>query len=87
MLCSSEEGADILRALEARTDGYILKRVLPAKLDAAIHTISLGESYLTPNLGVRLLDAMKGQTMPRKLAQRLGTLTPQQRKTLQLVGS
>ena len=45
-----------------------------------------GETYLAPSLAARSISAVKAQTIPRKLAVQLASLSSQQRKTLFLVG-
>lgn len=61
---------EILRALEAGANGYLLKDAPPAELWAAVRTAAAGGSTLPPAIAVRILDTLRAPTArltPREL--------------------
>lgn len=55
MLTVSEQEHDVQAALKAQARGYILKGVASDELISILRDISLGESYISPNLAINLL--------------------------------
>lgn len=59
MLTVSQQDDDIVRSLEAGAVGYIAKGITGADLIAAVRRIAAGESFVSPNLALRLVTGMK----------------------------
>lgn len=83
MLTVSEDDDNVMRSLEAGAVGYILKGIRAPDLLGAVRSVAAGESFLSPNLALRLLT---GAQTKRK-ANRLAPLSRQERRTLRLVAS
>lgn len=83
MLTVSEDDDDVMRSLEAGAVGYILKGIRAPDLIAAVRSVAAGESFLSPNLALRLLAG----TQARRKANRLAALSRQERRALRLVAS
>jgi DNA-binding NarL/FixJ family response regulator len=81
MLTVSEGDDDIMRALEAGAVGYVLKGIGASDLIGAIKSVAAGESFVSPNLTLRLLTRVKQQTTGGALS----ALTKQEERTLRLV--
>ncbi len=84
ILLSMFGSEDYLRqALDAGASGYLLKGADLEELDKAIHSVSRGDSYLTPAVAKHAIDVIRqrhsGQAGP------LERLTPRQREVLQLI--
>ena len=86
VLTVSEEDDDIMRAFEAGASGYLLKGVGADELIGAVIAVGRGETYVSPALGFRLVNAIRSRNEQGKQAQLLGTLTPKEEDTLRLVG-
>lgn len=54
-LTVSERQEDVVAALEAGARGYILKGISGPDLVRTIHSVTLGETYITPEFAARLL--------------------------------
>ncbi len=72
----------VVQALKSGAAGYLLKDAVAAELALALATVARGETYLSPAISRRVLDAY--------LARTTGTpapdpLTPRQREVLRLV--
>jgi two-component system nitrate/nitrite response regulator NarL len=59
MLTASEEDDDVMQALKAGAQGYILKGVGSRELVSLVKDIAQGGSYVSPNLAARILNAMR----------------------------
>ncbi len=59
MLTASEEDDDVMQALKAGAQGYILKGVGSRELIALVKDIGGGGSYVSPTLAARILNAMR----------------------------
>ncbi|WP_046864292.1 response regulator [Microvirga massiliensis] len=81
MLTVSESDDDIMRALEAGAVGYVLKGIGASDLIGAIKSVAAGESFVSPNLTLRLLTSVKQRTTKGALS----ALTKQEERTLRLV--
>lgn len=81
MLTVSENEDDVLRALDAGAVGYILKGVSGDELIAAVKTVAHGETFVSPNLAVRLVTTLAGSRRRKQV----DVLSPQEKRTLQLV--
>lgn len=59
MLTASEEDEDVMQALKAGAAGYILKGVGSRELVAIARDVARGQSYVSPSLAARILNAMR----------------------------
>ncbi len=86
ILTTFEDDEYIFGALNAGASGFLLKRTRPEELIAAIHTISAGDSLLSPSVTRRVIDRMAvhpvAATAPSESLRRL---TPRERDVLELV--
>jgi DNA-binding NarL/FixJ family response regulator len=62
MLTVSQQDDDIVRALESGAVGYITKGITAPDLASAVHCIAAGESFVSPNLALRVVAGMKAKT-------------------------
>ena len=86
ILTTFEQDDYIFGALGAGASGFLRKRTRPEDLIAAIHTIALGDSLLSPSVTRRVIDELAGGPAPRAGAvERLRELTPRERDVLELV--
>lgn len=81
MLTVSEDDDNVIAALEAGAVGYILKGIESAHLIAAVKNVAAGDSFVSPNLTLRLLSGVREKLMPSAL----DCLSEQEKRTLQLV--
>jgi DNA-binding NarL/FixJ family response regulator len=56
ILTVSEREDDVIAAMSTGVAGYILKGISGADLVATLKAVSIGETYITPNLAARLLS-------------------------------
>lgn len=84
MLTVSETDADVMQALDAGVVGYLLKGIEATHLVSAIKAIAAGDTYISPQLGLRLLS-MKSKTTPSIEQQRLALLSQQEHRVLRLL--
>jgi RNA polymerase sigma factor (sigma-70 family) len=81
-----EQDDYVFGALRAGASGFLLKRTRPEELIAAVHSISRGDSLLSPSVTRRVIDRMAQQPTPELADQaKLDALTPRERDVLQLV--
>ena len=59
MLTASEEDDDVMQALKAGAQGYILKGVGSRELVGLVKDLARGGSYVSPSLAARILNAMR----------------------------
>ncbi|MGH2745911.1 MAG: response regulator [Thermoleophilaceae bacterium] len=86
ILTTFEQDDYIFGALRAGASGFLLKRTPPEELIAAVHTISAGDSLLSPSVTRRVIDRMARQPVPDLADQaKLEQLTPREREVLGLV--
>lgn len=81
MLTVSENEDDVLRALDAGAVGYLLKGVSGPELVNAVKTVAAGETFVSPNLAVRLVTILAGGKQKRQV----DALSAQETRTLQFV--
>lgn len=81
MLTVSEDDDTVVAALEAGAVGYILKGIESLQLITAVKNVAAGDSFVSPNLTLRLLSGVRDRLMPGAL----DCLTQQERRTLRLV--
>jgi DNA-binding NarL/FixJ family response regulator len=86
ILTTFEQDDYVFGALRAGASGFLLKRTRPEELIAAVHTISVGDSLLSPSVTRRVIDRMAQQPTPELADQaKLEELTPREREVLELV--
>ncbi len=81
MLTVSENEDDVLRALDAGAVGYVLKGVSGPELISAVKTVAAGDTFVSPNLAVRLVTTLAASRQKRSV----DALSAQETRTLQLV--
>jgi DNA-binding NarL/FixJ family response regulator len=86
ILTTFEQDDYVFGALRAGASGFLLKRTRPEELIAAVHTIAVGDSLLSPSVTRRVIDRMAQQPTP-ELADPAGleALTPREREVFELV--
>lgn len=89
MLTGSADEDDVLTALKAGVEAYVLKGVAARELIGIIHTVQAGESYVTPTLAASLLMEMTA-TSPKEqrsspIDDPLEELTERERTILELI--
>jgi DNA-binding NarL/FixJ family response regulator len=62
VLTTYDSDADILRAIEAGANGYLLKDTSQGELVQAIEATARGSSWLAPNIAATVMRQMQGQT-------------------------
>jgi DNA-binding NarL/FixJ family response regulator len=86
ILTTFEQDDYIFGALRAGASGFLLKRIRPEELIAAVHTVGAGDSLLSPSVTRRVIDRMAQQPTPELADQsRLSRLTPRERDVLELL--
>jgi DNA-binding NarL/FixJ family response regulator len=86
ILTTFEQDDYVFGALRAGASGFLLKRTRPEELIAAVHTVSAGDSLLSPSVTRRVIDRMAQQPTPELTDQaKLGELTPRERQVLELI--
>jgi DNA-binding NarL/FixJ family response regulator len=83
LLTACEDEDDVLSAFSGGAHGYVIKGTGATELIRAIHTISEGETYVTPTLAAKLL---RGSRAAYRNAATETTLTPREEEVLQSVG-
>jgi DNA-binding NarL/FixJ family response regulator len=54
----------IFRSIRAGASGFLLKRMRPEDLIAAVHTVAAGDALLSPSVTRRVIDRMAQQPTP-----------------------
>ncbi len=73
----------VMQALKAGAAGYLLKDAAAAELKLALAAIARGETYLSPAISRRVIDAYLSRT--KGVAHPADPLTSRQRETLRLI--
>lgn len=84
MLTVSEEDDDVMQALKAGAVGYILKGVGSRELVSIVKDVARGQSYVSPTLAARILNAMRDGAAKRA-ENPLGDLSKREEDILRLV--
>lgn len=79
ILTTYESDDQILAAIEAGASGYLLKAAPQAEIVAGIRSVAAGQSALSPQVAVRLVERM------RRPEQDVVVLTPRETQVLRLV--
>ena len=83
MLSRHTDEVHVAHALRAGCAGYLTKGAAVPELEIALRTVARGETYLSPGISKRIVDAvLRGEEPP---ADPLSDLTIRQREILQLV--
>jgi DNA-binding NarL/FixJ family response regulator len=86
ILTTFEQDDYVFGALRAGASGFLLKRTRPEELIAAVRTVAVGDSLLSPSVTRRVIDRMAQQPAPDLAGQvKLDQLTPREREVLELV--
>ncbi len=86
MLTVSEDEDDVVDALKAGANGYVLKGVDADALVSVIHSVHGGQSYIPPALAAQVLIAMNNpHPEPPAAGELLESLTARETQILQLV--
>ncbi len=85
MLPVSEDEDVVLRALEAGASGYALKGVAARDLVGIVRAVADGQSYVPPNMAMRLVTAMQSTREGRTLRAKLASLSLKEERTLRLL--
>jgi DNA-binding NarL/FixJ family response regulator len=87
VLTSFADDQLVLEAISAGADGYLLKDFEQTALADALVRVARGASVLDPTIARKVLDARRADpAAPVPVAVRLQRLTPQERRTLALLG-
>jgi two-component system, NarL family, nitrate/nitrite response regulator NarL len=81
MLTIAETSETVNSALEAGASGYVLKGATGTELVRVVQSICVGESYVTPALGAKLLAQMRQKAVTRK-ADGISELTSREEEIL-----
>jgi DNA-binding NarL/FixJ family response regulator len=81
MLTISDKDADLLPAIQAGADGYLLKNLEPDELFSAISLVATGQGVLSPEVTGKVMSAAM---IGRPTAQ-MAELSPRERQVLLLV--
>jgi DNA-binding NarL/FixJ family response regulator len=86
MLTTFEQDDYVFESLAAGASGFLLKRMRPEELIAAIHTIAAGDALLSPSVTRTVIDRMARQHPPARAEdRRLEELTPREHEVLELL--
>jgi DNA-binding NarL/FixJ family response regulator len=86
IISALEDSQLVGEALALGAAGFIPKSTPRHEIVRALNLVAAGEIYVPPDLQQRL-TASAADRVDAEIAQRLGSLTPQQRKVLQLLGT
>ncbi len=82
MLTTSDDERDVIEALQAGAQGYLLKDMEPDELIEALHQILRGETVVAKELTGVLAKAVTGAGRAEKTAAVFADLTPREREIL-----
>jgi DNA-binding NarL/FixJ family response regulator len=82
----SDHDEDLFEAIKSGAEGYLLKDMAEAELEATLHALEAGEPALSPRLAAKILDEFTRLTRePRVDEDRRNDLTAREREVLLLV--
>jgi len=87
VISALEDPQLVAQALSLGTAGFIPKSTPRAELVAALQLVASGDIYSPPHLNGETYDAAQLAEDDTEFARRASTLTPQQRRVLQLLGT
>ena len=85
MLTTSSNEQDLLDALKAGANGYLLKDMDPDELVSALSEINLGKTVVAPDLTHILVQFVQGDVKPLQKKGPFGQLTPREGEILELI--
>jgi DNA-binding NarL/FixJ family response regulator len=86
ILTTFEEEDYIFRSLQAGASGFLLKRTRPEDLIAAVHTVALGDSLLSPSVTRLVVDRIAKYPIGATAGEHeIEGLTPRELEVLRLV--
>ncbi|WP_433378227.1 response regulator [Actinoplanes sp. CA-142083] len=86
ILTTFEDDDYVLGALRGGAAGFVLKRIQPEQLIAAIHTVAAGDQLLAPEVTRAVVEQVTRFARPDPgAARRLARLTPRERDVLTLI--
>jgi len=86
ILTTFEEEDYIFRSLQAGASGFLLKRTRPEDLIAAVHTVALGDSLLSPSVTRLVIDRIAQYPIAATAGDHeIEGLTPRELEVLKLV--
>ena len=74
ILTTYESDDRILAAIEAGASGYLLKAAPAEEIAAGIRSVASGQTALSPQVAIRLVDRMRGMERPSLTARELDVL-------------
>lgn len=74
VLTTYDTDADILRAVEAGANGYLLKDTTPQDLVKAIRATAAGESWLSPVIAAQVMRSLRGPDSDKLSAREIQVL-------------
>ena len=83
MLTSYSDDDALFEAIMAGASGYVLKQIRGSELVSAVLRVASGESLLDPAVTGKVLERLRA---PAVEDERLGSLSPQERRLLELIG-
>ena len=83
MLTSYSDDDALFEAIMAGASGYVLKQIRGSELVSAVLRVANGESLLDPAVTGKVLERLRA---PAAEDERLGSLSPQERRLLELIG-
>jgi DNA-binding NarL/FixJ family response regulator len=88
MLTGSPDEDNVVTALRAGVQAYVLKGVSARELIDILHTVQAGEGYVTPTLAANLLmELTSSSTTERARDDNLNDLTDREREILELIAT
>jgi DNA-binding NarL/FixJ family response regulator len=82
MLTSFADDEALFEAIMAGAAGYVLKQIKGSDIVDAVRRVAAGESLLDPDATQRVLERLR---QPSEPDERLASLTPQERRILELI--
>ena len=85
MLTVSEDDDDVMQALKAGAVGYLLKGVGSRELVSIVKDVARGQSYVSPALAARILNAMRDGGSAKRTENPIDDLSKREEDILRLV--
>ncbi|MBI5825917.1 MAG: response regulator transcription factor [Chloroflexi bacterium] len=86
MLTGSSEEEDVITSLKAGAHAYVLKGVAARELNGIVHSVYMGEGYVSPSLAAHLLSEITSSQRPQHSAKDdFEELTERERQILELI--
>lgn len=86
MLTGSSEEDDVISALKAGAQAYVLKGVAARELNGIVHSVYMGEGYVSPSLAANLLSEItSSHRQPQSTKDSFDELTERERQILELI--